>query len=179
MPSLSVAASKNGCGFCKIGRKNLGKYNDRGRDGGLVVTIWVSLWKTAHKLFFIGPSPNHQTSRHYNHLILHHYRLSNFIKPHTWFWLCCRATAFQTSHFSKFYYAGTEVKRSVCAVRELVPLCAGSACAVSVYLSRESQKVRTKVTFSGKPLHLAGPMCSWLLALNVVLWNTPHFIRGC
>lgn len=62
-----------------------------------------------------------------------------------------------------------EVKRSVCAVRELVPLCAGSACAVSTYLSRESQKVKTKVTFSGKLSHLAVLMRSWLLALSVVL----------
>lgn len=40
------------------------------------------------------PPSNHQTSWRYNHLILHHYGLSNFIKPHTWFWLCCSATTF-------------------------------------------------------------------------------------
>lgn len=179
---LSVAASKNGSSYCKIGRNNLGTHNDRGRDGGLVVTVRASLWKTAHELFFIGPSPNHPTSRHYNHLILHHYRLSNFIKPHTWFWLCCRATTFQTSHFSKFYYTGDGgTAERAHFVRELVPLCAGSACAVCANPPRELlEKSGPKVTFSGKPFALGlARRVLGSLAFAAALWNTPHFIRGC
>lgn len=122
------------------------------------------------------PSPSHQTPRHYNHLILHHYRLSNFIKPHTWFWLCCSATAFQPCHFSEFYCAGIEVNRA-CAQLAVSALCRFSMCSpLAIFPRRESH--RTEVTFSGRPVELGHSDIVLALALSAVLWNTLHFIRG-
>lgn len=88
-----------------------------------------SSWEKAGFLY-VPPPSNHQTSWRYNHLILHHYGLSNFIKPHTWFQLCCSITTFPltiTLDFTTLYRTASVdvllLKRStrtgVCSARSL------------------------------------------------------------
>lgn len=67
-----------------------------------------SSWEKAGFLY-VPPPSNHQTSWRYNHLIVHHYGLSNFIKPHTWFWLCCSTTTLPPHYYSHFYHTYIEV----------------------------------------------------------------------
>lgn len=130
------------------------------KAGVVVVVSWVSLRKTAHNWLFIAPpSPSHQTPRHYNHLILHHYRLSNFIKPHTWFWLCCSATAFQPCHFSEFYCAGIEVNRAR-AQLAVSALCCFSMCSQPAIFPRR-EVTGQKSRFPGDLLNLATLTWSW------------------
>ncbi len=86
-----------------------------------------SSWEKAGFLY-VPPPSNQQTSWRYNHLILHHYGLSNCIKPHTWFWLCCSRTTFPPYYYSLFYHACIELpllmfssRKRVCAQPEVSP----------------------------------------------------------
>lgn len=127
-----------------------------------------------------SPSSNHPTSWRYNHLILHHYGLSNFIKPHTWFRLCCSTTAFNPlllHSFLQHLYGAASVdvllqKRStrtgVCAQPEVPPD------VVAEQTQRGRRPYLSRETFW---THVTAPAtsCSWL----AVAWSWHRLWMWC